>query len=202
MAGPSAATDDLSPRAFTRRLNRVYGFYVLGLLLFIAALAGLEAMGMSRRWIGAIFLLSTVLLYAGIGVLCRTSDADEYYVAGRRVPSAYNGMATAADWMSAASFLSMAGIIAFMGYDGSVYLMGWTGGYVLLALLLAPVAASAQRPIEQVVPAAPRVGGQQDPVGAIVRLVERTLRLGRAQVDGPADSILPLVDRLSVALLR
>ncbi|MCR5881988.1 cation acetate symporter [Rhizobacter sp. J219] len=138
MAGPSAATDDLSPRAFTRQLNRVYGLYVLGLLLFIAALAGLEAMGMSRRWIGAIFLLSTVLLYAGIGVLCRTSDADEYYIAGRRVPSAYNGMATAADWMSAASFISLAGTMYLQGYAGLAFIMGWTGGYCLVALLLAP----------------------------------------------------------------
>jgi cation/acetate symporter len=138
MAGPTAAPDDLSPRAFTRLLNRVYGAYVLGLLLFIAALAGLEAMGMSRRWIGAIFLLSTVLLYAGIGVLCRTSDADEYYVAGRRVPAAYNGMATAADWMSAASFISLAGTMYLQGYAGLAFIMGWTGGYCLVALLLAP----------------------------------------------------------------
>ncbi len=138
MAGPTAALDDVSPRAFTRRLNRVYGAFLLGLLLFIAALAGLEAMGMSRRWIGAIFLLSTVLLYAGIGVLCRTSDADEYYVAGRRVPAAYNGMATAADWMSAASFISLAGTMYLQGYAGLAFIMGWTGGYCLVALLLAP----------------------------------------------------------------
>jgi cation/acetate symporter len=134
----AAASDDLSSRVFTRRLNRVYGAYVLGLLLFIAALAGLEAMGMSRRWIGAIFLLSTVLLYAGIGVLCRTSEADEYYVAGRRVPAAYNGMATAADWMSAASFISLAGTMYLQGYAGLAFIMGWTGGYCLVALLLAP----------------------------------------------------------------
>lgn len=138
MAGPSAASDELSSRAFTRRLNRVYGAYVLGLLLFIGGLAGLEAMGMSRRWIGAIFLLSTVLLYAGIGVLCRTSEADEYYVAGRRVPAAYNGMATAADWMSAASFISLAGTMYLQGYAGLAFIMGWTGGYCLVALLLAP----------------------------------------------------------------
>ncbi|HEY0818477.1 MAG TPA: sodium:solute symporter family protein [Rhizobacter sp.] len=138
MAGPSATSDELSPRAFTRRLNRVYGAYVLGLLLFIAGLAGLEAMGMSRRWIGAIFLLSTVLLYAGIGVICRTSNADEYYVAGRRVPAVYNGMATAADWMSAASFISLAGAMYLQGYAGLAFIMGWTGGYCLVALLLAP----------------------------------------------------------------
>ncbi len=137
MAGPSSR-DDPSPRAFTRQLNRVYGAYLLGLLLFIAGLAVLEAMGMSRRWIGAIFLLSTVLLYAGIGVLSRTSDADEYYVAGRRVPAAYNGMATAADWMSAASFISLAGTMYLQGYAGLAFIIGWTGGYCLVALLLAP----------------------------------------------------------------
>jgi cation/acetate symporter len=138
MAGPSSERDASSTGAFTRQLNRVYGAYVLSLLLFIAVLAGLEAMGMSRRWIGAIFLLSTVLLYAGIGVISRTSDADEYYVAGRRVPAVYNGMATAADWMSAASFISLAGTMYLQGYAGLAFIMGWTGGYCLVALLLAP----------------------------------------------------------------
>ena len=72
-------------------------------------LAIAEQMGLSRRWIGYIFLLATVGLYAGIGVMSRTSDAAEYYVAGRRVPALFNGMATGADWMSAASFIGMAG---------------------------------------------------------------------------------------------
>ena len=80
----------------------------------------------------------TFALYIGIAVWSRAGTTGEYYVAGGGVPAIANGMATAADWMSAASFISMAGIIAFAGYDGSVYLMGWTGGYVLLALLLAP----------------------------------------------------------------
>ena len=77
-------------------------------------------------------------LYIGIAVWSRARSTGEFYVAGSRVPPVMNGMATAADWMSAASFISMAGIIAFAGRDGSRYLMGWTGGYVLLALLLAP----------------------------------------------------------------
>lgn len=77
-------------------------------------------------------------LYIGVAVWSRARSTGEFYVAGGRVPPVLNGMATAADWMSAASFISMAGLIAFMGRDGSVYLMGWTGGYVLLALLLAP----------------------------------------------------------------
>ncbi len=77
-------------------------------------------------------------LYIGIAIWSRAHSTSEFYVAGTGVSPLANGMATAADWMSAASFISMAGIISFAGYDGSVYLMGWTGGYVLLALLLAP----------------------------------------------------------------
>ena len=77
-------------------------------------------------------------VYIVIAIISRASSTGEFYIAGKGVPPIANGMATAADWMSAASFISMAGIISFNGYDGSVYLMGWTGGYVLLALLLAP----------------------------------------------------------------
>jgi cation/acetate symporter len=79
-----------------------------------------------------------VLLYAGIGFMSRTSDASEYYVAGRRVPAVYNGMATGADWMSAASFIGMAGTLYLTGYGGLAFIMGWTGGYCLVALFLAP----------------------------------------------------------------
>ena len=81
---------------------------------------------------------ATFALYIGIAIWARAGTTKEFYVAGTGVHPVANGMATAADWMSAASFISMAGLIAFMGYDASVYLMGWTGGYVLLALLLAP----------------------------------------------------------------
>ena len=80
----------------------------------------------------------TFALYIGIAIKSRAGSTKEFYVAGGGVSPLANGMATAADWMSAASFISMAGLISFMGYDGAVYLMGWTGGYVLLALLLAP----------------------------------------------------------------
>ena len=80
----------------------------------------------------------TFSLYIGIAIWSKAGSTKEFYVAGAGVSPIANGMATAADWMSAASFISMAGLISFMGYDGSVYLMGWTGGYVLLALLLAP----------------------------------------------------------------
>ena len=81
---------------------------------------------------------ATFVLYIYIAIKSRASSTGEFYVAGKGVHPVVNGMATAADWMSAASFISLAGLIAFMGYDGSVYLMGFTGGYVLLALLLAP----------------------------------------------------------------
>ena len=85
-----------------------------------------------------IFVGATFALYIAIAIWSRAGNTDDFYVAGGGVSPLANGMATAADWMSAASFISMAGLISFMGYDGSVYLMGWTGGYVLLALLLAP----------------------------------------------------------------
>ena len=85
-----------------------------------------------------IIVTLTFALYIGIAIWSRASSTKEFYVAGAGVSPLANGMATAADWMSAASFISMAGLISFMGYDGSVYLMGWTGVYVLLALLLAP----------------------------------------------------------------
>ena len=80
----------------------------------------------------------TFTLYIGVAIWARAGSTSDFYVAGGGVPPILNGMATAADWMSAASFLSMAGLISFMGYQGMQYLLGWTGGYVLLALLLAP----------------------------------------------------------------
>jgi cation/acetate symporter len=86
----------------------------------------------------AIWVVITFSIYIGIAVWSRVADTKGFYVAGQGIPTVANGMAVGADWMSAASFISMAGLISFMGFDGSVYLMGWTGGYVLLALLLAP----------------------------------------------------------------
>jgi cation/acetate symporter len=124
--------------AFKRQLNKVYGWYTGGFLAFIIVLAILEQMGLGRGAIGIVFLLATVALYAGIGIMSRTNDAAEYYVAGRRVPAVYNGMATGADWMSAASFIGMAGTLYLTGYGGLAFIMGWTGGYCLVALLLAP----------------------------------------------------------------
>jgi cation/acetate symporter len=125
-------------RAFKAQLNKVYGFYTGGFIAFIIVLGILEQLGLPKNWIGFIFLLATVGLYAGIGIMSRTTDAAEYYVAGRRVPAIYNGMATGADWMSAASFIGMAGTLYLTGYGGLAFIMGWTGGYCLVALFLAP----------------------------------------------------------------
>lgn len=123
---------------FKKALNKVYAWYTGGFIAFVIVIAIAEQMGMTRAMIGYLFLGATVLLYAGIGVMSRTTDAAEYYVAGRRVPAMYNGMATGADWMSAASFIGMAGTLYLTGYGGLAFIMGWTGGYCLVALFLAP----------------------------------------------------------------
>ena len=131
-------TANQSQSDFKKGLNQVYTWYTGGFAVFVIVLAILEQMGMPKAWIGYSFLFATVLLYAGIGVLSRTNDAAEYYVAGRRVPAMYNGMATGADWMSAASFIGMAGTLYLTGYGGLAFILGWTGGYCLVALFLAP----------------------------------------------------------------
>lgn len=121
-----------------RQLRFYYGWYTLGFLALIGVLAFLEYKGLSARWIGYAFLFFTIFLYAAIGVLSRTADISEYYVAGRRVPAFFNGMAIGADWMSAASFIGLAGTLYLAGYQGLAYVLGWTGGFVLVGLLLAP----------------------------------------------------------------
>ena len=131
-------TTALSNSAFFAQLKRYYTFYTGGFIFFVIVLAILEQMGVSNAVIGYIFLAATILLYAGIGIMSKTADVSEYYVAGRRVPALFNGMATGADWMSAASFIGMAGTLYLSGYDGLAFVMGWTGGYVLVALFLAP----------------------------------------------------------------
>ena len=120
------------------RLQRYYLFYTGGFIVFVAALALLEDHGMPPRWIGYSFLIFTISMYAAIGIMSRTSDVSEFYVAGRRVPAFFNGMATGADWMSAASFIGLAGTLYLSGYQGLAFVLGWTGGFVLVALLLAP----------------------------------------------------------------
>jgi len=130
--------EPLSQRSLNAQLFRGYAAYTFGFCLLVLLLALCEIMGLARQWIGYSFLLVTVALYAGIGIMCRTSDPVEYYVAGRRVPAVFNGMATAADWMSVASFIGIAGTLYLTGYNGLAYILGWTGGYVLVALFLAP----------------------------------------------------------------
>jgi len=127
-----------SQSAFNTQLKKTYSWYVGGFLVFLVLLAIAEQMGLPKVWIGYVFLFATVALYAGIGIMSRTAEVSEYYVAGRRVPALFNGMATGADWMSAASFIGMAGTLFLSGYDGLAFVMGWTGGYCLVALFLAP----------------------------------------------------------------
>ena len=143
--GAESSSPDPQYEAYKKRLHRKFALYVVCLLLFLAALAFAERSGLKKSWVGATFLIATVSLYAAIGIYGRTSDAAEYYVAGRNIPALYNGMATAADWMSAASFISMAGGLYLQGFSGTsaqpgglVYVLGWTGGFCLLALLVAP----------------------------------------------------------------
>jgi cation/acetate symporter len=124
--------------AFLKQLNKIYLGYVGGFAVFVGILAVLEQVGVPDRVIGYLFVALTIGVYAYIGILSRTMQVSEYYVAGRRVPAIYNGMATGSDWMSAASFIGMAGSLYLLGYGGLAFILGWTGGYVLVAILLAP----------------------------------------------------------------
>ena len=125
-------------QGFLANLGKVYGIYTGGFLAFIILVAILEQLGVPDRVLGYLFVGFTILVYAIIGVLSRTAQVSEYYVAGRKVPAFYNGMATGADWMSAASFVGMAGTLYALGYDGLAFVLGWTGGFVLVSVLLAP----------------------------------------------------------------
>lgn len=169
---------------FRNRMARYYGYFTIGfigvslLMLFLEVFAGLPT-----QLIGWAFLLLTFALYATIGILSRTKVLDEYYVAGRNVPAVFNGMATGADWMSAASFISMAGTLWLLGYDGLAYIMGWTGGYVLLALLFAPYLRKfGQYTIPDFVGA--RFGGNTARVVAAICAVIVSLTYVTAQVVG------------------
>ncbi|MBI5640533.1 MAG: cation acetate symporter [Nitrospirae bacterium] len=125
-------------KSFLDNLGKIYLMYTGGFIFFVIALAIAEQMGMSNKMIGYTYMFITIGLYAVIGISSRTAKISEYYVAGRSVPALFNGMATGSDWMSAASFIGMAGTIYGLGYDGLAYIMGWTGGYVLLAVFLGP----------------------------------------------------------------
>ena len=119
-----------------RKIFTLYTFSFIGVTILIGIA---EAMfDLPSKWIGWIFMGLSMGIYFLIGIMTRTSDADEYYVAGRGVPAIYNGMATGSDWMSAASFISMAGALSAQGFSGLAYVMGWTGGYLLLAVFLGP----------------------------------------------------------------
>ncbi len=116
----------------------MYATYTGGFLGFIILLAILEQVGVPNKILGYLFVAFTIIVYAVIGVMSRTAEVSEYYVAGRRVPALYNGMATGADWMSAASFVGMAGTLFLLGYDGLAWVLGWTGGFVLVSILIGP----------------------------------------------------------------
>ncbi|NIA69955.1 cation acetate symporter [Pelagibius litoralis] len=129
---------DMIKGSFIENLGKVYAMYTGGFLVFVALMAILEQMGVGADTIGILFVAFTVVIYALIGWLSRTMQVDAYYVAGREVPAVYNGMATAADWMSGASFVALAGGIYFGGYGYLGFIVGWTGGYVLVNSLMAP----------------------------------------------------------------
>jgi cation/acetate symporter len=133
MATQTSGADD-----FIKNLGKIYGLYAGGFLAFVVLLGILEQVGVPNRILGYLFVFFTIAVYAIIGVLSRTAQVSEYYVAGRRVPAFYNGMATGADWMSAASFVGMAGTLFLLGYDGLAWVLGWTGGYVLVSVLVGP----------------------------------------------------------------
>ena len=123
---------------FIDNLPKIYGTYTGGFIVFIILMAILEQMGLGADTIGILFVAFTVFIYAAIGWLSRTMEVGAYYVAGRQVPTVFNGMATAADWMSGASFVAMAGGIYFGGHGYLAFVVGWTGGYILVASLMAP----------------------------------------------------------------
>jgi cation/acetate symporter len=132
----SASSGEKDP--FIAQLGKIYAGYTGGFAVFVVLLAILEQMGVPDRIIGYLFVFLTIGVYAYIGIISRTAVVAEYYVAGRRVPALYNGMATGSDWMSAASFIGMAGSLYALGYGGLAFILGWTGGYMLVAILLAP----------------------------------------------------------------
>src|ERR671913_1757608 len=133
-----ANTNSAAGGGFLGNLGKIYLGYTGGFIVFTLILAVLEQMGVPNKIIGYCFVILTIGVYAYIGILSRTMDLSEYYVAGRKVPALYNGMATGADWMSAASFISMAGGLYLGGFNAMGYVLGWTGGYVLVGILLAP----------------------------------------------------------------
>ncbi len=125
-------------RSESKKIGFFYLLFTAGFLLFVYFLGLLEQTSGSGIWLGYVFLFITIAIYASIGLISRTSDISDYYVAGRKVPAIFNGMATAADWMSAATFIGLVGILFSSGYKGLAFIVGWTGGFCLVAMLIAP----------------------------------------------------------------
>jgi cation/acetate symporter len=125
-------------RSESKKIGFYYLLFTAGFLLFIFFLGLLEEASGSGLWLGYVFLFVTIAIYASIGLISRTSDISDYYVAGRKIPAIFNGMATAADWMSAATFIGLVGILFSSGYKGLAFIVGWTGGFCLVAMLIAP----------------------------------------------------------------
>ncbi len=125
-----------SPRS--RRIGFYYLLFTAGFLFFVYMLGLVESNNGSGIWLGYVFLFATIAIYASIGLMSRTSDITDYYIAGRKVPAIFNGMATAADWMSAATFIGLVGFLFSSGYKGLAFIVGWTGGFCLVAMLIAP----------------------------------------------------------------
>jgi len=167
---------------FIQNLGRVYGLYTGGFVVFVILMAILEQLGVSAQTIGLLFVGFTVVIYAVIGFLSRTMQVEAYYVAGREVPAVYNGMATAADWMSGASFVAMAGGIYFGGYGYLAYVVGWTGGYILVNSLMAPYLRKFGC---YTVPdfIGTRYGGNSARLAAVIILVVASFTYVTAQID-------------------
>ena len=168
---------------FIANLGKIYGYYTGGFIGFVIFLAILEQLGVPNRIIGYLFVFLTIAVYAYIGIISRTAQVSEYYVAGRSVPALYNGMATGSDWMSAASFIGMAGSLYVLGYDGLAFVLGWTGGYVLVAILLAPYLRKfGQYTVPDFLGA--RFGGNFARLLGVVVLVFASLTYVTAQITG------------------
>lgn len=124
--------------SFRGKLDRASILYAAGFIAFVLLLATLGVIGVPNRVIGSILIGFTILTYVAIGVACRTMQVGQYFVAGREVPPFYNGMATGASWISVSGFLGLTGSLYLVGYDGLAFVLGWTGGFVLTAVLVAP----------------------------------------------------------------
>jgi cation/acetate symporter len=125
------------------RLRTRYLLYLAGLVGFTGLMYGLERANVPRTWLVALFLMLPVVLYASIGWACKTSDPTQYFVGGRSVPAVYNGMAIGADWMSVASYMGLTGLMYTHGFGGMAYVLGWTGGFCLIAFFIAPALRKA-----------------------------------------------------------